>query len=85
VLLNNKKGCIKVDINTVEVCWSILNRYIKSSDEHNAVSHLVTEIIDSGIRDEDLKRLSAIDDVFADVVKEHRDSDEDEYWYEDED
>lgn len=74
-----------MDINTVEMCWSILQRYIKSSDEAHAVSHLVTEIIDSGIRDEDLERLSAIDETFADAVAEHKDSDEDEYWYVDED
>lgn len=73
-----------MDIDTVEICWSILQRYIKSSDESHAVSHLVTEIIDAGIRDEDMVRLSAIDETFADAVAEHRDSDEDEYWYEDE-
>ena len=74
-----------MDINTVEICWSILQRYIKSADEAHAVGHLVTEIIDSGIRDEDLKRLAAIDEVFADAVSEHKDSEEDDYWYEDED
>lgn len=74
-----------VDINTVEFCWSILQRYIKSSDEVNAASHLVTEIIDAGLRDEDLERLAAIDEVFSDAVAEHKDSDEKEYWYEDED
>jgi hypothetical protein len=74
-----------MDINTVEFCWSILQRYIKTSDEVNAVSHLVTELIDAGIRDEDLERLSAIDEVFSDAVKEHRDGDEEEYWYVDED
>lgn len=74
-----------MDINTVEMCWSILQRYIKSSDEAHAVDHLVAEIIDAGISDEDLKRLAAIDDLFSGAVKEHRDSDEDDYWYEDED
>lgn len=73
-----------MDIDTVEICWSILQRYIKSSDESHAVSHLVTEIIDAGIRDEDMARLSAVDETFADAVAEHRDSDEDDYWYEDE-
>lgn len=74
-----------MDINTVEMCWSILQRYIKSSDEAHAVGHLVTEIIDAGIRDEDLKKLSAIDETFADAVSEHKDSNEDDYWYDDED
>jgi hypothetical protein len=74
-----------MDINTVEFCWSIVQRYIKSSDEINAVSHLVTELIDSGIRDEDLERLAAIDETFAEAVKEHKDSDDSEYWYVDED
>jgi hypothetical protein len=34
--------------------------------------------------DEDVKKLSAVDSVFADAVKEHLD-DENEYWYADED
>jgi hypothetical protein len=74
-----------LDINTVEICWNILQRYIKSSDEAHAVSHLVTEIIDAGIKDEELESLAAIDETFADAVAEHKDSNEDEYWHEDED
>ena len=74
-----------MDINTVEICWSILQRYIKSTDEAHAVGHLVAEIIDGGVRDEDLARLAAIDEVFADAVAEHKDSDEEEYWHDDED
>jgi len=74
-----------LDINTVELCWTILQRYIKSADEAHAVEHLVSELIDAGIKDEDLERLAAIDEIFSDAVKEHRGSDEEEYWYEDED
>ena len=74
-----------MDIDTVEFCWSILQRYIKSTDEANAVGHLVTELIDGGIRDEDLKRLAGIDEVFAAAAAEHQDSVENDYWYADED
>ena len=72
-----------MDIEAVETCWSILQRYIKSSDQSNAVSHLVSELLEAGIRDEDLKRLAGIDEVFANAVEEHKDSDEDDYWLDD--
>ncbi len=70
-----------MDIDTVETCWAIFQRYIKSSDESHAVGHLVSELIDAGIKDEDLSRLAAIDEIFAEAVKEHSNTDEDEYWY----
>lgn len=72
-----------MDINTVEICWSILQRYIKSADESHAVTHLVSEIIDGGIRDEDLEKLAAIDEIFSDAVSEHSDTDDKEYWNDD--
>jgi hypothetical protein len=67
-------------IDTVEVCWTVLQKYIKNSDESNAVSHLVAELLDAGLADEDIEKLSAVDSVFADAVKEHFD-DESQYWY----
>ena len=71
-------------IDTVEVCWTVLQKYIKSADESSAVSHLVAELLDAGLVDEDVEKLSAVDSIFADAVKEHLD-DENEYWYADDD
>ena len=67
-----------MDLDTIEVCWSILQQYIKSSDRSHAVSHLVGELLDSGLRDEDLRQLSDIDQHFSNAVSEHEDIDLDE-------
>lgn len=71
-----------MDLETIEVCWSILQQYIKNSDRGHAVSHLVGELLDSGLRDEDLKKLAALDNHFSNAVDEHADVDDDD-WYED--
>lgn len=71
-----------MDLETIEVCWSILQQYIKNSDRSHAVSHLVGELFDSGLRDEDLKKLAALDVHFSNAVNEHADADDDD-WYED--
>ena len=73
-----------MDIDTVEICWNIFQRYIKSSDRDHAVSHLVTELLDAGLRDEDFKKLADIDSSFAQAVEDNS-NDDDDYWYEDED
>lgn len=66
-----------MDIDTINLCWSILQRYIKSSDQSHAVSHLVTELLDAGMRDEDIIELANIDSNFAEAVKDNSDEYED--------
>lgn len=69
-----------MDVDTINLCWSILQRYIKSSDQSHAVSHLVTELLDAGVHDEDIKDLANIDAHFAEAVRDNsEDYDEDDY------
>lgn len=73
-----------MDIDTIEICWNIFQRYVKSSDQSHAVSHLVTELLEAGLQDDDLKQLSRIDSNFAQAVEDNS-NDDDEYWLNDED
>jgi len=75
-----------MDVDTINLCWSIFQRYIKSSDQSHAVSHLVTELLDAGMRDEDIHDLANIDRFFIEAVKDNSeeydeyDDDEDDGW-----
>lgn len=73
-----------MDLDTIEVCWNILEQYVKKSDQQHAVSHLVAELMDSGFPDEDIKQLANISELFANAINEHDIGEDDEYWYEDE-
>ena len=68
-----------MDIDTINLCWSILQRYIKSSDQGHAVSHLVTELLDAGVHDEDIDTLAKIDAHFAEAVKDNSEEYDDDY------
>ncbi len=68
-----------MDIDTIEVCWTVLQRYIKSSDEPSAASHLVAELLDNGLRDEDYKKLAEIDSSLSAAIQEYQHEDDD-YW-----
>ena len=75
-----------MDIETIEVCWTIMQQYIKKSDRQHAVSHLVTELLDSGLRDEDVKKLAQVDEAFSSAIDEQELDDIDSDWdYDDED
>jgi hypothetical protein len=68
-----------MDVNTIEVCWNILQQYIKPGDRGHAVNHLMTELSEAGIRDEDLGQLADIDSLFSDAVEELTDHDDNEW------
>ena len=51
-----------MDVETIEFCWEILQQYIK--DKGHAVDHLVNELLDSNIADEDVAKLRRIDSYF---------------------
>lgn len=72
-----------MDLDTIGVCWNILEQYVKKSDQQHAVSHLVAELLDAGFPDEDMKELANIDEMFANAINEHNIDDSDNYWYED--
>lgn len=62
-----------MDVDTINLCWGIFQRYIKSSDHGHAVTHLVTELLDAGLHDEDIRELAGIDVHFAEAVKDNSD------------
>lgn len=68
-----------MDIDTIEICWTVLQRYIKSADEPGAASHLVAELLDNGLREEDYKRLAEIDSSLFAAIEEYQ-HDDDDYW-----
>jgi len=71
-----------LDLGTIEVCWNILEQYVKKSDQQPAVSHLVAELMDTGFLDEDIKQLANISELFANAINEHNIGDDDDYWFE---
>lgn len=73
-----------MDLDTIEVCWNILEQYVKKSDQQHAVSHLVAELMDAGFPDEDIKQLANISELFANALSEHDIGEDDDYWYDDE-
>lgn len=73
-----------MDLDTIEVCWNILEQYVKKTDQQHAVSHLVAELMDAGFLDENIKQLANISELFANAINEHDIVDDDEYWYEEE-
>lgn len=73
-----------MDLDTIEVCWNILEQYVKKTDQQHAVSHLVAELMDSGFPDEDIKQLANISELFANAINEHDIGEDEEYWYDEE-
>jgi len=67
-----------MDRETIELCWLILKQYIKSSDLQNAADHLINEIVDAGIDDEELPKLAAVDVYLRSALLEYVDNEDDE-------
>jgi hypothetical protein len=60
-----------MDVDTIEFCWTILQQYVK--DKSHAVDHLVNELLDSNIADEDITKLRSIDNYFKASLNEFND------------
>ena len=69
------------DTELLVTMWETAKEYIPAKDRQTAADHIVTELIDMGIDDEDLKAL-AVDKPMLTAIKEHVDlndiNDEDE-------
>ena len=75
-----------MDLDTIRVCWEIFQQYVKKSDQQHAVSHLVAELLDTGLRDEDVRKLANLDEAFAHALEEHELEEIDDDWdYDDDD
>jgi hypothetical protein len=68
------------NIDLLVTFWETAKEYIPIKDRQAAADHIVNELIDMGIDDEDLEAL-AIDKAMLNAVKEHidiKDKDDDE-------
>jgi hypothetical protein len=60
--------------------WQTVKEYIPSKDRQSAADHVINELVDLGIDDEDLQEL-AVDKAMLSAIKEHveiTDSDDEE-------
>jgi len=62
-----------IDVDTVEYCWNILQQYIKKNDEAHAAEHLIVELLDGGLADEDVEQLRSLNRLFASIVDDNVD------------
>ena len=58
--------------------WKILSEYIPQRDHESAAHHLVNELIDAGINEEDLYAMAAGNPILRKAVKEQVEIDEDD-------
>jgi hypothetical protein len=61
--------------------WQTVKEYIPTKDRQSAADHVINELVEMGISDEDLESL-AVDKPMLNAIKEHievtEDNDEDE-------
>ena len=62
-----------IDVDTVKYCWDILQQYIKKNDEAHAAEHLIVELLDGGLVDEDIEQLKSISTLFSSIVDDNID------------
>jgi hypothetical protein len=58
------------------IFWQTAREYIPAKDKQTAADHIVEELVEMGISDQDLHEL-AIDRVMQNAIREHVDVDED--------
>ena len=64
------------------IIWKVLSEYIPQRDHESAAHHLVNELVDAGIDEDDLYAMTAGNSVLRRAVKEHveiDESDDDDY------
>ena len=59
------------------VFWQTVREYIPTKDKQTAADHIVEELIEMGVSDQDLHEL-AIDRAMQNAIKEHIDVDHDD-------
>ncbi len=65
------------NIDYLVVFWETVREYVPSKDRQSAADHIVNELVDLGLDDDDLKSL-AVDKVMLNAIREHIDVEEDE-------
>jgi len=53
------------------IIWKVLSEYISAKEQETAAHHLVNELIDYGIDEEDLYAMSKGNPILRKVVTEH--------------
>ena len=59
--------------NISHLFWKVLSEYIPAKDKEIAASHLVTELIDAGIDEEDLWAAAKGSNMLKSIISEHID------------
>lgn len=62
--------------------WETVREYIPAKDRQTAADHVIADMIDNGLSDEDLKAFNGLDRYMTEAVSEYLDDDDE---YEDED
>jgi len=57
------------------IFWQTIKEYIPAKDRQVAADHVINELVDAGITDEDLHALAA-DRIMSNAVSEHLDIEE---------
>ena len=57
------------------IFWQTVREYVPAKDRQTAADHIVEELVEMGISDQDLHEL-AIDRVMQNAIREHVDIDE---------
>ena len=68
------------NIDYLITMWETVKEYVPSKDRQSAADHVINELVEIGIDDEDLEAL-AVDKQMLAAIKEHidvQDSDEDD-------
>ena len=65
------------DTEYLVTMWQTVKEYIPAKDRQSAADHIVNELVDLGIDDNDLKDL-AVDKAMLNAIKEHIDVSDDE-------
>lgn len=66
-----------VETEFLTTMWETVKEYIPAKDRQTAADHIINELIDLGIDDDDLKEL-AVDKAMLNAIKEHIDLSSDE-------
>ena len=61
----------------LSVFWQTVREYIPAKDKQTAADHIVEELVEMGVSDQDLHEL-AIDRAMQNAIKEHIDIDQDD-------
>lgn len=59
------------------IFWQTVREYIPAKDRQTAADHIVEELVEIGVSDQDLHEL-AIDRVMQNAIREHIDVDQDD-------